>query len=862
MPESKITQETIKQPFWSMSCKQVLDALKSDKQGITQDEVKKRKKIFGTNTIKKTQRLPKLRIILNQLKSPLIAILIGAGGITIFLNEWVDACVIFAAVIVNTGMGFWQENKAETVLEHLRSYVHTFTRVRRENAEHKIEAMELVPGDIIRLSLGDRVPADARVLVSNSCSVDESILTGESLPVSKKESSVNVSASVADRSNMLYSGTLVVEGFCDAVITTIGDQTEFGRIAALTSEREKSKTPLQRAVSKFAFWVGIIIGFLTLALFIAGLFTGYDVKDMFVLAVAVAVSSVPEGLPVALTVILAIGVERLAKRKGIVRKLLAAETLGSTSLILTDKTGTLTMAKMSLSAVLPYKCDETDFLSDVVLTTDVLVENPQVKPDKWRLSGRPMETSLVQEAGKRDVLLPAILKRSKIIDRVPFSSAQKYSMVTVEQSGMKTTIILGAPEVIADFTKLDKKAKTQILKDVERRAKTGERLLAMASHRGASKERGEFIFRGILSFRDPVRPTVKEAVLRMHTSGVRTVIVTGDHKGTAEAVAREVGIFQKGDTIITGDEMTKLRPKELEASLDKISVFARVSPEQKVQILRMYQKRGEIVAVTGDGVNDGPALKAADIGIAVGSGTEVAKGASDLIILDDNFETVVQAIEEGRRILGNIRKVIIYLLSNAADELFLIGGAIIAGLALPINALQILYVNFFSDSFPAIAYAFEPGDDEIRIRPSKNSTVLDAEMKVLILGVGTVSSALLFGLYLLLLRMGQPPEIVKTFIFASFATYTLFVAFSLRNLRTSILHYPFYSNKYLNGGVFFGITLTGIAIYVPFMQRILDTVSLPLNWVLGVLALSLFNVILVETIKWFFRIRSRKLATA
>lgn len=859
-PKTELTPGASDHPFWSLSATETLKILKSRPEGLDEMEAQQRQKLLGRNRLAKTQRLAKTAIVFNQLKSPLIAILVAAGGLTVFLKEWTDAAVIFAAVMVNTAMGFWQENKAATVLEHLKSYIRTHARCRRDNAEHTIDADELVPGDIIRLALGDRLPADSRVLTANNCSVDEAILTGESLPIEKSEPRVHLGAPVTERRCMLFAGTLVVEGYCDAVVTATGDRTEFGRIAAMTTKREREKTPLQKAVAKFAFWIGIIIGFLTLILFAAGLFTGYGAKDMLVLAVAVAVSSVPEGLPVALTVILAVGVERLARRKGIVRKLLAAETLGSTSVILTDKTGTLTQAKMKLAALVPSKgTDEAGLLEDAILCADVVIENPRAQPDEWRLTGRAMESSLVQEAGRRGTLLPALLKKTKIISRVPFISAQKYSMVTFERDKESLTVAMGAPEAILEFTNLDKLSRNKILKEVERRAYTGERLLAVASRKEQAGKNKNFDFQGILAFRDPIRPGVKEAIQRMQDSGVTTIIVTGDHKGTADAVGREVGILKKGDQVITGVEMTKLRPKELAESLDKIRVFARVTPEQKVEILNLYQQRGDIVAMTGDGVNDGPALKAADIGVAVGSGTEVAKGASDLIILDDNFETIVAAIEEGRRILGNIRKVIVYLLSDALDGLILIGGSIVAGLALPINALQILFVNFFSDSFPAIAFAFEPGADGTSRGPGKKPSVFDTQMKILILGVGAGTSALIFALYVLLLRLGYPAEIVKTFIFASFATYTLFVAFSLRSLSTSILRYPIFSNKYLIGGVLIGIALTASAIYAPFMQKIFKTTSLPPIWLLGVLALALLNIALVEIIKWIFRIRSERL---
>ncbi len=847
MPK-RLTAQTeafsIDQPFWSMKPDASISALQTNRNGLTPDEVAKRKKMFGENAITEKKRLSRTTLFLRQLKSPLILILIVAGTITLGLKEWIDAGVIFAAVLANTLLGFWQEQKAETVLENLKSYVRTRCQVKRGGEEHEVDARELVPGDIIHVTQGDRVPADARILNVNTCEVDEAVLTGESLPVEKSVDVVKTGASLGDRVNMLYSGTLVIQGYADAVVTATGSKTEFGKIATLTSSKEREQTPLQKAVAHFAKWVGILIAGLVVVLFITGILSGYEAKEMFLIAVAVAVSAVPEGLPIALTVILAVGVERLAKRKGVVRKLLAAETLGSTSLILTDKTGTLTEANMTLTEVLPVSgVDEDDLLAAAVLNADVVIENPKESAASWKISGRSMECSLVREAGVRGVLLPRLQKTSKLVERIPFNSTDKYSTAVMDRDGTKESILMGAPEIIVEKSKDDGKKKHLAL--IEKRAESGERLLGVSVN-------GKLL--GFLAFRDPIRPSVKAAIARMHDSGVRTIIVTGDHRGTASAVAREAGILRGDQMVVTGSDLANLSEKELNNILDKVAVYARVTPEQKMMLVKLYKKQKHIVAVTGDGVNDGPALLAADIGVAVGSGTDVAQSASDLVVLDDNFATIVKAIEEGRKILGNIRKVIVYLLSDATNELFLIGGALVAGVALPINALQILFVNFFSDSFPAIAFAFEDLRDDTNHRATYGGArVITPHMRTLILGVGALGSALLLVLYLWLLNAGHDPKTVRTFIFATFATYTLIVAFALRSLRTSVFTYPFFSNKTLTAGVGFGLFLTGLAIYFPPLQHILDTAPLPPLWLLGVLATGVFNVLLVEIVKWTFR---------
>jgi len=583
----------------------------------------------------------------------------------------------------------------------------------------------------------------------------------------------------------------------------------------------------------------------------------------------VAVSAVPEGLPIALTAIMAIGVQRLATRNGIVKRLLAIETLGSTSVILTDKTGTLTQAKMELTAISPYQEDnaenKSNLLNYALLNTDVVIENPQDAPEKWLMSGgRALEVSLVKGAAKNRVLLTKVLERTEILDRLPFDSKHKFSASVFKTDSRVYLALFGAPEIILRFTVLTHEEREKMIIEIEKRAYAGERVLGVASrligvdHENILRQQNfsNLDFDGLLTFRDPLRPHVSQAIKEIAAAGVRTIIVTGDHRGTAEAVARELGLVDGKGAVLTGDDLMYLTKEELEARSREATLYARVTPEQKVMIAKLYQERGEVVAVTGDGINDAPALHAADIGVAVGSGTDVAKSAADLVVLDDNFETIVAAIKEGRRILRNIRKVIIYLLSDSFDELFLIGGALLAGIAMPINALQILFVNLFTDSFPAIAFAFEDGIDDPGNHPHKlHKNLFDREMKFFILIIGTLSSAFLFALYLVLLKMGFAGELIRTFIFASFASYTLFLTFSLRSLEKSILSYNPFSNRPLTIGVGIGLLLIAAAIYLPWLQQILNTNPLPPTWLLGVISVGFLNILAVEFGKWLFRKR-------
>ncbi len=861
MIKPPLSADTIKQPFWSIPTEESLKILATESGGLKTTTIAVRSKIFSRNVIMNGPRFTRLRILGRQIANPLIIILLIAGIITTFLGDLLDSIVIFSAVTVNIAMGYWQEHKAETILKELTNYIRTIARVVRDGTRHEIDATMLVPGDIIQLSRGMRIPADGRLLSGTSFEVDESILTGESLPEKKQIDPLPLETPLAERSCMIYGGTLVVSGFATAVVTATGRMTEVGRIAHLSAIQRDVPSPIQTAVAKFSRTSGIVIALFAVALFTIGIKVGYEPLQIFVISVAVAVSAVPESLPIALTVIMTIGVERLAKRHGIVRRLLAAETLGSTSVILTDKTGTLTRAKMTISDILPWnakgKQAKDALLADAILNTDVIIENPNDAPKKWQISGRPLETSLVRGAAERNILLPTIRTKRTIVERVPFDATKRYSLVLLNTNHGTRSVVLGAPETILDFCTLTKDTRIKIFNEINKRAQTGERILGLASSDATGSTHTSHIppkhltFRGLIVFRDPLRPSAKRAVKQMRDLNVLTIIVTGDHRGTAVAVARELNIPASNDEVLTGADLDQLKDNDLIGRLHRIRVFARATPEHKLRIVDLYRRRGDVVAVTGDGVNDAPALRAADIGVAVGSGTEVAKSAADLIIMDDNFGTIVAAVTEGRRILQNIRKVMVYLLSDALDEVMLIGGALILGIALPLNALQILYVNLFSDSFPAIAFAFEQRVDTDQKRRAIPK-LFDPETTFLIFVLGAFMSIAVFGIYLALLHAGYPAGLVRTFTYALFATYTLFVAFSLRSLHESILTYNPFDNLPLTAGVGLGLILTIVSIYFPPLANVLHNEPLPLPWILSVGGLGLASVALIEVGKWIF----------
>lgn len=876
----------IEQSFWALGQDKAVSCLETTHMGLSENEAQNRLKLFGKNIFDDGNGITKFNIFLNQFKSPLIFILIIATAVTLFLQDWVDSAVITLAIIVNTALGFYQENRAEEALDKLKTYIKERVRIFRNGTEKEIPAESIVPGDVMHLNSGNRISADALIIEAHSLSVDESILTGESLPVTKDVSILPKVTELAERANMAHAGTLVVAGSGIAVVTATARYTQIGRIAALVSETKREKTPLQRSIGHMA-WV--IAGVLTLvvgAVFFLGINSGETIFDMFLVSVAMAVSSIPEALPVSLTVILAVGVERLARRNGVVRKLAAAESLGSTTVILTDKTGTLTQAKMDMKDILTLKNllegksaqldpkenlskQQLDILKLALVNTDVLIENPEEDSRQWRMDGNPLESNIVKHAASYEILITELKQKIAFARVLEFSSQHKFSASFVEASsefewdhlrGQNFLAVLGAPEILLDKSRVNKDDYIKIKQFIEKLADDGMRVIGVAAKIVKDKKEVENImsenvndleFAGIISFYDPPRPEVMDAMEKVKKFGLHVVMVTGDLKGTAISIARKLGWKISEGNVMTGQQLKMISDEELLKDLKNIRIFARVSPEDKMRVAKLFKQSGESVAMTGDGVNDAPGLKSVDIGIVVGSGTDVAKAVADLVLLDDNFQTIVAAIEEGRRVLSNIKKTIIYLLSDSLDEVILIGGSLLLGLPLPLTALQILWVNFFSDSIPALAFAFEDNFENHLNR--KKNKVLDSEVLFMILVLGVATSVLLFGLYWYLLKTGHDEGVVRSFIFAAFGIYTLFLAWPLRSLKKSIFQFNPFSNRWILIGIGIGLVLMAFAIYLPFLQNILNTQSLSLPWI-GFLGIWLVvNIALVELTKWFFR---------
>lgn len=836
---------------WSFPHDDLFKKLETSAVGLSKESAEARLFLYGKNVFQKERHANVLKLFLRQAVSPFAFVLYFAMFFSFFLNHPVEGYFVAAAVVVNIALGFFQEYKANNALSHLETYVSHHARVRRKEGVLFVPADSLVPGDIVLLSRGERVSADMRLIESHGLEVDESILTGESLPVKKSIDVLPANIPLAERTGMVWAGTVVSEGTGIGVITATGKDTEIGRLAELVHTARDERTPLEKAVGKLARVISLFLILLGATIFGVGASAGIPFADILLLSVAIIVSAVPESLPIAMSVVLAMGAETLARKRGVIRKMAATETLGATTLILTDKTGTLTEASLRLVGLEAVSGTPDEALLLASLNTDVALD-----PESNALTGRPVEVAIANALSERKDLADT-KKQYRVEDTLAFTSTRKFSAARFSRDDEEIVTLLGAPEILLEKTALAPEEKHTLRAKIAAYADSGERVLGVLSQKvSGGAELADiagsqtFSFVGLVRFRDPIRAGVPSAVASITEAGVKTIMVTGDHPGTAVAIAKEVGIWEDTSLVVTGPELDAMPDKQLIAKLPRIRVFARVTPAHKLMLVELYEKQGEVVAVTGDGVNDAPALKRAAIGIAMGTGTDVAHASSDLIVLDDNYETIVEAIFEGRNVLRKMRSVITYLLADSFDELMLVGGAIVLSLPLPITALQILFVKFFSDIFPAMAFTFEKTGGFGRSTKPPKTRLFDKKIRVLTLGRGIIASTLLFGTYFLLLHMGFPSDTVRTFTFVSFASYILFLAFSLRNLDASILSYRPFSNKLLTTGVVVGFLTIMAAVYVPFLQNLLGTVALPLPWFVGVIAIGIANLFLVEAIKY------------
>ena len=877
---------------------EILELLESDREkGLDLFEIERRLEQFGPNALSARKgKGPLLRFLL-QFHQPLVYILIVSGFVTAALQEWVDSGVIFGVVIVNAIVGFIQEAKAVNALAALARTMTTEATVLRQGEKQRIAATDLVVGDVVFLQGGDKVPADLRLLQVRELQVDESALTGESLPVGKFVGSLEHDTVLADRKNMAYASTLVTFGQATGIVVATGDRTEVGRISQLISEAEALVTPLTRKISHFSNILLYAILALAALTVVVGIYRGQPLFEMFMAAVALAVGAIPEGLPAAVTITLAIGVSRMAKRNAIIRKLPAVETLGSTTVICSDKTGTLTENQMTVQGVsaggVGYEVSGTGYnpegggfavsgqpvasetapALDECLRAGVLCNDSRlvVEEGNWQVHGDPTEGALLAAGLKAGLEPKALLGETPRLDSIPFESEYQY-MATLHRAGGGrpcTVYLKGAVETIlarcADS--LDAAGGTaplqpeRIYAEVEALAAGGARVLAFAR-----KELGEepagvahedvasgLTFLGLQGMIDPPREAAVAAVKTCQAAGVRVKMITGDHPLTAAAIARQVGLAGTGGEgkvpVLTGRDLAELSDRELIEAAERTPVFARATPEQKLRLVEALQARGHVVAMTGDGVNDAPALKKADIGVAMGiTGTEVAKEAADMVLTDDNFSSIEAAVEEGRGVFDNLTKFIVWTLPTNLGEGLVILLAIFLGVTLPILPVQILWINMTTAGFLGLMLAFEPKEPGIMRRPPRDpqTPILTRTLSARILLVGTLLLLAAFGLFEWELRSGASLEQARTVAVNAFVIVELFYLFNCRSLRQTIFELGFFTNLWVFGGVAAMLLLQVAYTYVPFMNRLFQAAPIgPLAW-LKIMAAGFVTYLIVE----------------
>ena len=870
--------------WWQMETKEAARRLETDeKRGLTSQMAAERLVQKGRNELAETDGKKSLFWrFLAQFDDFMILLLLGAAVVSVVIsrlsgeNDVLDAVMILGIVVLNAALGLFQESKAEKALEALKKMAAPHARVIRDGIVREIPAAEVVPGDLLLLETGDAVCADGRVVESRSLKTEESALTGEALPVEKTSAGgLPEETATGDRKNMVLAGGYVVYGKGKVLVTATGMDTEMGRIAAMLSHTSDSMTPLQKKLEQTGKQLGVGALAICALIFCMGILQEKPPFSMFMTAVSLAVAAIPEGLPAIVTIVLAMGTSRMSEKNTIVRRLSAVETLGGAQVICSDKTGTLTQNRMQVTTWTDYSHREpkNEDLRETVANLFALCNDCNVSDGN--LQGEPTEKALGEYAQTMGIDFAALRRDMPRVGEIPFSSARKRMTTLHKTEDGWISVTKGAPDVLLEKCAFCMEGSGQVPFDSRRKSMArmvnGEmaaqalRVVAVAFRQWSEKpplteealERN-LVFTGMAGMVDPPRPEVKEAVHLCRQAGIRPVMITGDHVLTAEAIGRELGIYQKGDCAVTGAELDKMSDKELETAAETCTVFARVAPEHKVRIVQAFQKRGNVVAMTGDGVNDAPALKTADIGCAMGkSGTEVAKGASDLILTDDNFATIVEAVREGRGIYDNIRKAVHFLLSSNIGEILTIFVAMVLGWAAPLLPIQLLWVNLVTDSLPAIALGMEPAEENIMERPPrKNTGSLFGDGlggRILLEGVMIGVLALLaFGIGHVYFDQEDGYAVGRTMAFAVLSLSQLVHAFNMRG-EGSLGKLPFCSNKWLLMAFVVGVALQCVVIMMPPLAGIFQVV--PLNgeqWLLTV-ALALAPLPLVELEKAIWR---------
>ena len=846
---------------------------------------------YGPNELQASHGVSPWAILLEQFKNILILILLAATVASAFLGHAVEAIAITVIVLFAVVLGFVQEYRAERAIEALRKMAAPTANALRDGKEVALPARDLVPGDVFLLRAGDKVPADSRLFESVNLQVEEAPLTGESVPIEKHAAPINGELTIGDRKNMVYAGTAATYGRGRAVVVATGMNTEFGKIARMIQTIEAGKTPMQENLNRLGH-VLARAAFVIVALIVAlGLFRGTPFIEMLIFGIALAVAVVPEALPAVVTISLALGVQRMVKRNALIRRLPAVETLGSTSVICSDKTGTLTKDEMTVRRIFvggkllevsgagyeprgqfSYNASVMEppdtlklLLQAATLASDAdVVYNDLDK--RWQIKGDPTEGALVVAAAKAGLKKTDLESQFPRVKEIPFTSETKRMTTLHDAPTGVVAYAKGAPEMLLNScalqltesgeTLLDAAGKEKFLEAARRMAMEALRVLAVAYKPGAAIENAEreMTFLGLVGMIDPPRPEAKAAIGTCEQAGIKTVMITGDHPLTAQAVARELGLLKTG-RVVTGAELEAMSDVEFEREAEKIDVYARVSPAHKLRVVSALQKKGHIVAMTGDGVNDAPALKKADIGVAMGiTGTDVSKEAAAMTLTDDNFASIVAAVEEGRGIFGNCKKYLMYLLSANTSELLIMVGAALLGLPMPLTAVQLLYVNLATDGLPALALAVDPPERDIMRRKPRNprTGVFTRPVVTLMIAGGVWSAVVNLCLFVWALKSGYSNEQAMSLTFVSLILIQFIMAYNYRSDRFSALNKPF-ANKWLNMAVAWELMPLAAVLYLPALQEPFSTFSLAhADWAVVILpALTVFPF--MELSKWMVR---------
>lgn len=875
-------------PWHARDADAVAEKLQVDPtRGLSSEAVAERQKRFGKNQLRKGRRFRLARIIFAQFTGPLSLVLILAGVATVFLGEYLDGIVIAVALLTNVTVGTWQEGRASKVFKRLAATQEHMVTLIRDGHKTVVAAEEVVPGDVFVFESGVSVPADIRIIEAHGLRINEAALTGEWAAVEKHAGTLKAEATVFARKNLAWRGTTITQGRGTGIAVATGMHTQIGKIARDTQEVVQQATPLQKSVRRLAHFMMGIIAVAIVILIALGVVRGEPLAEMLLVAIAVAVAAMPEGLPAAVTVVLAVGMEAILRKGGLVRSLLAAETLGSTTIILTDKTGTLTEGRMAVAALYSargidadvYEADHADnrfLLQSGVITSDGFVEE---SAEGMAIHGGPIEKAVLGKGMELGIARDALIDGGDFeqLDFLSFESKRRFSASLNKTPDGTRLYFAGAPELLLEHAKrVHAAGGSREMEDEERAAfkriqkeqsEQGRRFIAVAytpSTADALPEKvsdgtlpSGLVFAGLISFADPVRSDVVSEIRAAQNAGIRVKVLTGDFAETARAIASEVGIATPDDPVITGEDIGNIKSdEELLETIKTNRVFARVLPEQKLRIARVLRSSGEVVAMTGDGVNDAPALVSADIGVAVGSGTDVAKEAADIVLLNNTFTTITAAIREGRRIVDNLKKIVGYLLSTSFSEIIVIGGALAVGAPLPLLPTQILWANIVEEGLMSFPFAFDPPQRGIMNRPPEQPAdgksarlVLSRAMRRIMVVVTLITSALLLALFFFLRWLDLPIEEIRTVMFVALSLDSIFFAFSFKNLHQPLWKIHVFDNKLLLGALGVSIGLLIAALTFPPLQTLLSLTPLTGFEVLLLAGLGLVNLLSIEVAK-------------